>query len=223
MTYDLKKSPLTLFLLLITILVFLAMQLMYGSLATSPQVVYHFGGMYGYIVKEFPDQLWRLITPIFIHIGWNHFIINSLTLFFIGQLAERIWGSRQFLLLYILSGIMGNIFTLFLSPNTVSAGASTSLFGLFAAIVILGLRSHNACLKDLAKSYQSLIIINLILNIFMPNVSLVGHVGGVVGGALASLFLPTKIAEESLNKKTQMASLLVYCAIIVLSIFLIIK
>lgn len=78
MTRFLKQKPITIFFLLLTALVFMAMQLVYGSLATSSQAIYQFGGMYGLAVKAFPNQMWRLVTPIFVHIGWGHFFCECL-------------------------------------------------------------------------------------------------------------------------------------------------
>lgn len=92
MTRFLKQEPITIFFLAITTVVFMAMQLIYGPLATSSQAVYQFGGMLGLVVKVMPNQLWRLVTPIFIHIGWGHFFVNALTLYFVGRMAEEIWG-----------------------------------------------------------------------------------------------------------------------------------
>ncbi|GAB6735121.1 rhomboid family intramembrane serine protease [Streptococcus uberis] len=213
MTYHLKEKPVTFFFLSVTILLFIVMQVFYGSLAKSPQIVFQFGGMFGLVVKSTPSQLWRLVTPIFIHIGWEHFLINSLTLYFVGQLAESIWGSRFFLLLYVLSGIMGNVMTLFFTPHVVAAGASTSLFGLFAAIVVVGYFGHNQHLKSIGKSYQTLIILNLVMNLFMPNVGIVGHLGGALGGALAAVFLPTLVDAELFTKKQKTSALLSYLTI----------
>lgn len=209
MTYNLKKSPVTFFFLGITVLVFLAMQFYYGSAATSSQAVFHFGGMLGLVVKAAPSQAWRLITPIFVHIGWQHFFVNALTLFYVGQLAEKVWGSKNFFFLYLLSGFMGNLLTLLMTPGVVAAGASTSLFGIFAAIVVLGIFSKNHNLKAFGKTYQTLIILNLVMTVFMPNVSLVGHLGGVLGGGLAAAFLPNQVDQALFSqRKRQVAGLL---------------
>ncbi|WP_306675745.1 rhomboid family intramembrane serine protease [Streptococcus didelphis] len=201
MNYNLKRNPMTFFLLSITVLVFLSMQLVYGKFASSSQAVYQFGGMFGILVRTDFNQLWRLVTPIFVHIGWEHFLVNSFTLFFVGQLAESIWGSKNFLLLYILSGIMGNIFTLQLTPNVIAAGASTSLFGLFAAITVLGVFGKNPLIKSMGKNYQALIVINLIMNLFMPNVGIVGHLGGLIGGALGAVFLANNLEKTLFSKR----------------------
>lgn len=210
MTRFLKQEPITIFFLAITTIVFMAMQLIYGPLATSSQAVYQFGGMLGLVVKVMPNQLWRLVTPIFIHIGWGHFFVNALTLYFVGRMAEEIWGSRRFLLLYVFSGIMGNAFTMWLTPDTVAAGASTSLFGLFAAIMVLGVFGNNQVLRELGKSYQTLIVVNLLLNVFMPNVSMAGHVGGIIGGALLGFGLSNRLQKLTLGKSPKGLALLVY-------------
>ena len=197
-----KESPVTIFLLALTTLVFIAMQVIYFGNATSNQAIFNTGGMYGAYVSLFPSQLWRLVTPIFVHIGWEHFFFNALTLYFVGQIAEQIWGHHTFLALYVLSGIVGNIFTLFFTPNVIAAGASTSLFGVFAAIMVAGYFGRNPYLKELGRNYQALIIVNLIFNLFTPSIGIAGHIGGLVGGVLCAIFLPT-LVEKNMFKPWQ--------------------
>lgn len=93
---EFKKYPVTTLILVLTTLIFLAMQLTYGSYAETSIAGIQFGAMYGELVKASPIQLWRLVTPIFVHFGWEHFLINMLTVYFLGQMAETIWGSRRF-------------------------------------------------------------------------------------------------------------------------------
>lgn len=197
-----KESPVTIFLLALTTLVFIAMQVIYFGNATSNQAIFNTGGMYGAYVSLFPSQLWRLVTPIFVHIGWEHFFFNALTLYFVGQIAEQIWGHHKFLALYVLSGVVGNIFTLFFTPNVIAAGASTSLFGVFAAIMVAGYFGRNPYLKELGRNYQALIIVNLIFNLFTPSIGIAGHIGGLVGGVLCAIFLPT-LVEKNMFKPWQ--------------------
>ncbi|HFZ7231282.1 TPA: rhomboid family intramembrane serine protease [Streptococcus agalactiae] len=213
-----KEYPTTVLLVGLTTLVFLLMQLTYGSQAESSQVIFQFGGIQGDYLKAYPTNLWRLISPIFVHIGWEHFLLNGLALYFVGQMGESIWGSLRFLILYILSGLMGNIFTLFFTPHVVAAGASTSLFGVFSAIAIAGYFGKNSYLKQVGKSYQVMILLNLFFNIFTPGVSLAGHVGGLVGGVLVAIFL-TKQNGSLLFKTWQ--SILALMIFIIVSISLI--
>ncbi|MCS4488506.1 rhomboid family intramembrane serine protease [Streptococcus sciuri] len=217
---EMKKYPATLLLLILTTFIFLAMQLTYGSYADTSIAGIQFGAMYGDLVKVSPIQLWRLITPIFVHFGWQHFIINMLTVYFLGQIAETIWGTRRFLLLYVLSGVMGNAVTLFFTPNVVAAGASTAIFGLFAAVILIGYYGHNAQLKQLSRSYQALIVINLIFNLFTPGISLAGHLGGLFGGALIAVCLPTLFESHLFSRKYRILAVSLYVLAIVTFVFL---
>lgn len=209
------RYPVTNILLLVTALVFIVMQVIRFGEATTAQTIYDFGGLYGLAVKLDPSQLWRLVSPMFVHIGWEHFFFNSMTLYVFGYQLEEIFGSRHFLLLYVLSGIMGNVFVLFLTPNVVAAGASTSLFGLFGAMVVLRYHSRNPYLQSLGQRYVALLLINLALGLFRPEISLVGHIGGVVGGALASVFLPIREEQALFTSRQQRLALLLYVVLTV--------
>ncbi|MGT2965368.1 rhomboid family intramembrane serine protease [Streptococcus acidominimus] len=205
-----KRYPATNALLLVTMLLFGTMQVLRFGEATTAQTIYDFGGLYGRIVKLDPSQLWRLVSPIFIHIGWEHFFFNSMTLYVFGYQLEELFGSRRFLLLYFLSGMMGNIFILFLTPDAVAAGASTSLFGLFGAMVVLRYSSRNPSLQLLGQRYIALLLINLVLGFFNPEISLAGHIGGVVGGALATVFLPNPQEQDLFTNRKKRLALLLY-------------
>ncbi|EHJ57355.1 hypothetical protein HMPREF9318_01014 [Streptococcus urinalis FB127-CNA-2] len=210
-----KHYPATTFLLTITILVFVGMQTAYPGQATSPQAILTFGGMYGHYLAYDHTHIWRLVTPIFVHIGLGHFFLNILALYFVGQMAEGIWGSPYFLLLYILAGISGNVFTLLFTPDVIAAGASTSLFGLFAAIMMVAVFSPDASLKGLGRDYFMLILINLVMNIFMPNVSIAGHIGGLVGGILVAIFLPARIPLNHQKWFYRLSALCLYIALMI--------
>ena len=105
---------------------------------------------------------------------------------------EQIFGSKQFFFIYLLSGMMGNLFVLVFSPNAITAGASTALYGMFASIVILRYATRNPYLQQLGQSYLSLLVINLVGSILIPGISLAGHVGGAVGGALLAIVFPVQ-------------------------------
>ena len=146
--YD-KRYPVTSLLLLITTGVFLAMFLLRGFNYASTQTIYEFGAMNGRTIQYFPSQIWRLVSAIFVHIGLEHFVMNMITLYFIGRQAEDIFGSWNFLFLYLMSGILGNAFVFFFTPSAVAAGASTSLFGIFGAIITLRYAVHNPYIQQL--------------------------------------------------------------------------
>ncbi|MBJ8349789.1 rhomboid family intramembrane serine protease [Streptococcus zalophi] len=214
-----KDYPVTSFLLAVTIIIFLTMQVLYLGQAESFQAIFSFGGMYGDYVMMFPSQLWRLVTPIFVHIGWEHFALNSITLFFLGRITEPLFGSAKFLILYLLSGIMGNVLAMVLTPDVIVAGASTSLFGLFAAVALVGHYGINPYLKQLGQNYKLLIGINLLFNLFMPGISIEGHLGGALGGVIVAIFLTTRVEGELFPKNQRLLAFVSYFLIIAFLLF----
>lgn len=205
-----KNYPATYFLLGLTSVIFVLQYVLSPFNATQAQSLFNMGAMYGLAVQYDPTQVWRLVTPIFVHIGFQHFLFNMLTLYFLGKMAEQIFGTLRFLGLYLLAGIMGNAFTLLFTPEVIAAGASTSLFGLFAAVVILGYFSHSPYLNQLGRSYMALIVFNLLFNLFTPDVGLAGHIGGLVGGALAAIFLANRVEKGLFSKGWKGLALLTY-------------
>ena len=169
-----KKYPVTSSLLLLTAGVFLSMLLVRGFDYESVQTVYDFGGVIGAEIQVDPSQSWRLLAAMFVHIGLQHFVLNMVTLYFLGRIAEDLFGSKAFLALYILSGLMGNLFVMIFSPEVVAAGASTALFGIFGAIASLRFIARSPYIQYLSQSYTSLILVNILFR-FMTWISLEGY------------------------------------------------
>ena len=90
-----KKYPATYLLLGLTTLTFICQYLLNSFQATSPLSLFKMGAMFGTFVQYNPLELWRLITPIFVHIGVEHFLFNMLTLYFMGRMAEQIFGTLR--------------------------------------------------------------------------------------------------------------------------------
>ncbi|MFK7825545.1 MAG: rhomboid family intramembrane serine protease [Oligoflexales bacterium] len=81
-------------------------------------------------------EWWRLICPIFLHIGIIHFLLNNAALRIVGRIIENYVGSFWFLLIYFISGIFGNLCSA-LSNTAIGAGASGAIFGLIGVGVIV--------------------------------------------------------------------------------------
>lgn len=204
-----KKYPVTSSLLLLTTGVFLSMLLLRGFDYESVQTVYDFGGILGYEIQVDPSQSWRLLAAMFVHIGLQHFVLNMVTLYFLGRIAEDLFGSKPFLALYLLSGLMGNLFVLVFSPLAVAAGASTALFGIFGAIASLRFIARSPYIHYLSQRYTSLILINILFS-FMPGISLAGHLGGLVGGGILAFVFPVYGERDSLKKSWRWGGLALY-------------
>lgn len=207
-----KKYLVTSSLLLLTTGVFLSMLLLRGFDYESVQTVYDFGGVLGDEIQVDPSQSWRLLAAMFVHIGLQHFVLNMVTLYFLGRIAEDLFGSKAFLALYLLSGLMGNLFVLVFSPEVVAAGASTALFGIFGAIASLRFIARSPYIQYLSRSYTSLILINILFS-FMPGISLAGHLGGLVGGGILAFVFPVYGERDSVKKSWRLGALFLYTAV----------
>ena len=129
-------------------------------------------------------EWWRLITAAFLHFGPLHLALNMLALLVFGSELERLLGHGRFVVLYLVSALGGaTAIQLFSAPDTAVAGASTAIYGLLGGlgVVLVVLR------QDL-RGLLTLLAINLFIS-FLPGVSLLGHLGGLVTGALTAAIL----------------------------------
>lgn len=138
-------------------------------------------------------QYWRFVTPLFIHIGIIHFLFNSYILYIVGNQLETILGPKRFLLIFMASGILGNVASAVLSP-VVSAGASSSIFGLLGCgfYIERTVRRHlerDAGMRNGSRAYAMTILINLVFGFVMPFIDNAAHVGGLIGGFLLTVAL----------------------------------
>jgi membrane associated rhomboid family serine protease len=130
-------------------------------------------------------EWYRLVTAAFLHSGIVHLALNMLILWMVGSRLEETIGRGRYIGLYLVSALAGSAGALLLSPNAVTVGASGAIFGLFGALVVLERQGTYA----LGGSVMGLVILNLVFTFAIPNISIGGHLGGLVGGALAMLAL----------------------------------
>lgn len=201
-------------LIIVNIIVFAIMTLNGGTQNTENLV--RFGAVFKPYIAA--GQWWRLFTAAFIHIGFMHILFNMYFLYQLGPTFEMLYGSRNFLIIYLVSGIIGNLVSFaFGSPGTVSAGASTSLYGIFGlALGIMLNYKNDAMLANFGASFLSVIAINVIYSLISPNVGILGHFGGLVGGLLLSGIFP--VVNRELQSGVRLISL---AALIVLVVLLI--
>ena len=139
----------------------------------------------GELIGVAHGEWWRLLTAAFLHYGPIHLALNMMALWLFGPALESALGAVRFLLLYLVSGLAGSAGVLLLSPDAVTVGASGAIFGLFGAILVLERQGT----PIFAGSVIPLLVINFAFTLFVPGISIGGHVGGFVGGALAILVL----------------------------------
>ncbi|AGQ23906.1 MAG: rhomboid family intramembrane serine protease [Lactobacillus helveticus] len=189
---NLSQSFVTLGILIGLLIVFLIEVFLGGS--ENINVLMKMGAMNNYAVVA-GHQWWRLFAAQFLHIGVMHLVSNAIIIYYMGQYMEPIMGHVRFLVTYLLAGIGGNLFSLaFSSDRGLSAGASTALFGLFGAMVAIGLRNlYNPMISFLGRQALVLALINLALDIFVPGIDIWGHIGGLITGFLLAIILGDRV------------------------------
>lgn len=175
----------------------------YGG-TENPDILFMFGA--NEKIALWQGEYWRLISSVFIHIGLLHILGNSLFLYLCGPLLEKSYGHEKFLIIYMLSGFTGSIFSLLgmkitESVVTISAGASGALFGILGGLISFTVIAK----KNLpARLYRSLIMnllllvsLNLLINLIIPGIDMLAHIGGLFAG----LFLGYLLQPEVMVKK----------------------
>jgi membrane associated rhomboid family serine protease len=136
-------------------------------------------------------EWWKTLTACFVHIGGLHILMNMYMLYSAGQYIERIWGPIRFLVIYLIAGVTGSMTGVAASPIGV-AGASTALFGIFAAEGVWVLFNGRYLPKQVAREWRNHLLVNALLLVFvslLPGISGWGHAGGAAAGAAAAVCL----------------------------------
>ena len=133
-------------------------------------------------------EYWRLITAGFLHAGFFHLLFNMFSLYILGSLLEPAIGRVRFALIYFVSLLAGSFGALLIesNPSALTVGASGAIFGLMSAAVIV---MRNRGISPWESGLGLWIGLNLLLTFTIPNISIGGHIGGLIGGALAALVL----------------------------------
>jgi rhomboid protease GluP len=134
-------------------------------------------------------QFWRLFTPMFLHGSILHIGFNMYALFYIGPMVERFYGRWRYLVLFILSGFAGNVFS-FMFTQAQSLGSSTAIFGLLGAQGVL-IYQNREIFGAIARRILSQVVIVAVANLILglsPGIDNWGHVGGLIAGTLFAWF-----------------------------------
>lgn len=194
----LQHYPITLALVVICIGVF-ALQLLFGVNPTNPtnQSLIAWGA--NFLPFSLGDAPWRLVSSLFLHIGFMHLLFNMFALYYFGQVAERMFGAVNFLALFLLSGVGGNLLNNFLGlhsvmagePPIISAGASGGIMGIGMALLVAALTKTS--FNNFALNFRSLLVvmvINLGYGFLVGGIDNASHVGGaIIGGLLGMVYV----------------------------------
>ncbi|MGH2951678.1 MAG: rhomboid family intramembrane serine protease [Geminicoccales bacterium] len=144
-------------------------------------------------------EWYRIVTSAFLHAGILHLGLNMFALYILGTLLEPGIGSARFGGVYAVSVLAGSFGALLLDPNELTVGASGGVFGLMAAAFLI---ARNRGLDDLASQIGLFVVINLVFTFSIPNISIGGHLGGLVGGGLAALLVSALERRRLANAAT---------------------
>jgi len=144
----------------------------------------------GALTKETIDQgqYYRLVSSMFLHYGWIHFLANMHALKSIGSFLEGSMGKRKYGTLYVVSGVIGNIATYgLIGEENIALGASGAIFGLFGCLLgftILQPSNYGHVRGQTIK----LVTINVLITLLIPFLSKGAHFGGLITGVLFSIY-----------------------------------
>jgi membrane associated rhomboid family serine protease len=166
----------------LNVVVYLAELAQGASVNADSGSIYVHGVLWGPFVAH--GDWWRLITAAFLHYGPFHLGMNMLALWWFGAPLEQALGRGRFLLLYLVSGLAGSAGALVAAPTSPVVGASGCIFGILGAALVLERQG-----TPVFGGALTLIVVNLAFTFAVPHISIGGHIGGLIGGALGALAL----------------------------------
>jgi len=152
-----------------------------------PNLEYEFA-LYGVAIEN--GQWYRLLTVALVHGGWLHLLFNMLALYSLGFTIENYFGKNKYIFILLTSLVFGSLTSYLFNPLTSFAvGSSGMIFGLFGCLLVIGKRMGANLREGLG-----LIGLNLVIPFVIPGIDWKAHLGGLVGGVLATLLVKPKRA-----------------------------
>jgi rhomboid protease GluP len=188
-----------------------------ATLWEPPQsVLIAYGAKLNSLIKG-QHEWWRFVTPVFIHIGLAHLLINMYGLWMIGPYVERLYGSAKFVVLWVLTGVAGVVASylslrpemavgavgrfLFRAEDGPAAGASGALFGLVGVLFVFGIKFRRELPEGFKRAFGTGLLPIILLNLFIGYIGRgfidnAAHLGGLLSGALFALVINYKRPDE---------------------------
>lgn len=192
--FSYKKPTMTYILIALCILMFIV-ELIISRAKLDIYSLLLLGANYKVLLQNF--EVHRLISYMFLHASFIHLITNMYSLYIIGNTIESKFGRVKYLIIYLVSGIIGGLLSAG-SGNVVSVGASGAIFGLLGAICYFGYVYRLYFKETLKRSIIPVIIINLGIGLFVSGIDIWCHIGGLIGGFLCAMIVGI---SETPNRK----------------------
>lgn len=181
-------------------------------------VLAKFGANNILLVKN--GEIYRLLTCAFLHVGLIHLVVNMYSLRVIGPSVEGLIGKGKFVFIYLISAISASLMSLvFVDSNIVSVGASGAIFGLMGALLYFGYHYRLYLNNAIKTQIIPVILFNLIIGFMMPGIDNGAHIGGLIGGYLATMAIGIKNKSEKKDMINGWIVLILYLAFLSYIVF----
>ena len=165
-------------------------------------------------------QVWRLITSAFLHGNLIHLAVNMYSLWVIGSQVETYLGKIKFLVIYLLSAIMGGAFSIVFLENSLSVGASGAIFGLMGSLLYFGYHYRLYLSNALTSQILPIVILNLLMGFTISGIDNAAHIGGLIGGYLATMIVGLKYKS---TKRETINGVIVYSILLIFMFYAVFK
>ncbi len=183
----LKRYPLTYGIIFLNILFFLLSTPQSGNIVDIDlDTLVDLGALYGPLVV-LKGEWWRLLSAMFLHGGMTHILMNMVSLYIIGRGMELYFPKVAYLAIYLLSGFVGGLLSLYMHPMSVGVGASGAIFGVFGALAGFFLAHRKrigAYSREFMKDFAVILGLNLMLGLSISSIDMSAHIGGLFVGML---------------------------------------
>jgi len=151
--------------------------------STSNSWLLNHGFLFAPLIRYSHDY-WRLVASGFLHLDILHIASNMYVLYWVGRLLEPAIGRNRFIAIYFTGLLAGSLGVFIVSPLSQTAGASGAIFGLMGAAFT---EAHRRGVDQVRNQLVILIVVNLVITLSVPGISIGAHIGGLIGGGLATL------------------------------------
>ena len=187
------EAPCTVALIVINVAVFFIMSL-FGNTEDAMFMLEH-GAMFEPLITQ-DHEYYRIITSMFLHFGIEHLLNNMVILGALGWNLELETGKIRYMIIYLVSGIGGNLLSLYIGVSSaeyaVSAGASGAIFGLMGALLYVAARNRGRMGRISGKGVLFMIALSLYFGITSSGVDNAAHIGGLLCGFILAVILYRK-------------------------------
>ena len=187
------KAPCTVAFIAVNVIVFLFLS--FRGMTEDGMFLLEHGAMYvPYMIEK--GEYYRIFTSMFLHFGFDHLLNNMVILAAIGWNLEYEIGQLKFVILYLFSGLGGNLLSAYwdirVGDYAVSAGASGAIFGVIGALLYVAIRNRGRIGDISGKGLVFMIILSLYYGYSSGGVDNMAHIGGLIAGFLLSVLLYRK-------------------------------